>query len=195
MPEVPPRAVSLVRFASEQLSRVSGSGGVVRGDQGVGGGALGTNLVPKELGVLVHGELGSVLPWNQASFLMNRGWEGSASVCCIAIDFRRLLRDRELPLPPHNMPFCSFIGILLHWPQRLIPSRWRWFCLPSPISCPLPLVHRSQGPGWWVGGRPEWWVCVCKRAPPLEQTSGGQEGHLGALKSLLATSMGPGLLG
>ena len=32
------------------------------------------------------------------------------------------------------------------------------------------------------GGRPEWWVCVCKRASPLEQTSGGREGHLGALK-------------
>ena len=134
MPEVPPRSVSLVRFASEQLSRVSGSGGVVRGDQGVGGGALGTNLVPKELGVLVHGELGSVLPWNPASFLMNRGWEGSASVCCIAIDFRRLLRDRELPLPPHNMPFCSFI---VNTFQSLTRPIFRFFTAPlSRLSWP-----------------------------------------------------------
>ena len=102
-------------------------------------------------------------PWNQASFLINHGWEGSASVCCIAIDFTRLLRDRELPLPPPSVPFCSFIGVPLHWPQRLILSRWRWFCLPSPISCPLPLVHRSQGPGWWVGGAGLSGRCVCVR--------------------------------
>lgn len=74
MPEVPPRAVSLV-----QLSRVSGSGGVVRDDQAVGGGALGTNLVPRELGVLVHGELGSVLPLESGQ-LSDKPWVGGVSL-------------------------------------------------------------------------------------------------------------------
>ena len=115
---------------------------------------------------------------------------------CIAVDFMRLLRDGELCLPAHNVPFCSFIGLALHWP--LVNSQSLEMIL-------FPKSHLASSPtgtqvtedklvsvcvGW---GRPKWCVCVCVCVCV--------RGHLhwsrvlGALKPLLATSMGPGLLG
>ena len=101
---------------------------------------------------------------------------------CIAVDFMRLLRDGELCLPAHNVPFCSFIGLALHWP--LVNSQSLEMIL-------FPKSHLASSPtgtqvtedklvsvcvGW---GRPKWCVCVCvcvcKRASPLEQSSGGFE--------------------
>lgn len=79
MPEVSPQGCEPGVVRIRPVKQGQWSGGVVRGDQGVGGGALETNLVPRELGVLVHGELGSVLPLESGQ-LSDKPWVGGVSL-------------------------------------------------------------------------------------------------------------------